>query len=466
MKSIFIVLSCVCLLASSAPLSPATPLVITPSTEPVDEYPAGQAIPTSGVPTLKQLHPMYAAWANRLIVDEYRHLHPEDTENLAFLSDACRYLWSGTREFVNQLNTRAEKLEKTNSDDPAFQLMVGIVLEDKARKEQLLRQAIAGFQGGQYSPYLLFAAASALGKSMDDRNGDIRQIAETDQIAIEALKRSLGTDSFRTDEMSVLRWRMCSQSVDSFVRRHGVEFADIFATASNLPDWIREFGQGNGYLGAAWQARTGGWAHEVTEAGWEGWRHNLAKARIHLTKAWELNPRDPAAAANMIEVAMGDKGDKQEMRRWFDRSVAAVMDYYDAYRALIWGLRPRWLGSHEEMLLFGDECLKTGRFDTCVPYQYLSIVADIASEDNRTSIYDRPAIASNCRLALEKYFETPDMPLSAIYGHTLAALLNFKAGNAAEAKTHMAAIQFRPDTGLTRIFQREYPEMMRSVLAR
>ena len=88
MKSIFIVLSCVCLLASSAPLSPATPLVITPSTEPVDEYPAGQAIPTSGVPTLKQLYPMYAAWANRLIVDEYRHLHPEDTENLAFLSDA------------------------------------------------------------------------------------------------------------------------------------------------------------------------------------------------------------------------------------------------------------------------------------------------------------------------------------------------------------------------------------------
>ena len=145
--------------------------------------------------------------------------------------------------------------------------------------------------------------------------------------------------------------------------------------------------------------RGGAWSSEVTEGGWQGWKTNLAKARAILTKSWELNPRDSGAAALMIDVAMGDGGGKKEMRLWFDRSVAAEMDFFDAYRALLWALCPRWHGSHEEMLLLGDEFLRTARFDTCVPFHYFKVVADIASEESDShEIYERLDIAANLKL--------------------------------------------------------------------
>jgi len=62
----------------------------------------------------------------------------------------------------------------------------------------------------------------------------------------------------------------------------------------------------------------------------------------------------------MIAVAMAGEAEPSETPRvWFDRAVAAQFDYYEAYSSLLWSLRPRWLGSHEEMYDFGLECLAT-----------------------------------------------------------------------------------------------------------
>jgi hypothetical protein len=269
------------------------------------------------------------------------------------------------------------------------------------------------------------------------------------------------------DEWTALRWRLSSPSAEGLLRRRGTEAADIFKQAANAPEWIKEFGQGRGYQAAAWASRGDDWGRNVTEAGWAGWAKNLGYAREHFTKAWELNTKDPAAAACMIEVAMGDGGEKQEIRRWFDRSVAAQMDYWDAYRGLIWALRPRWLGSHEEMLQFGDECLRTGRFNTCVPSYYFKVVRDIASEEkNGNAIYTRPRIYRNLKLALDSYFESNETPLSMTYAHTLAAVVEYKNGNLPAARTHLAAIQFHPDPAGDSVFQQEIPKMMQEISAR
>ena len=415
-------------------------------------------------PSSNQFSVIYAAWTNRVIVGEYRRSHPEDANVPAFLSDAARYLWKGNEQARKQLSSRGEELERAGNTDPAFQLMAGIVQNDAEKKEKLLRLAITGFPKTHYSRFLLFTAAANFGKSLQDRKADTREIAEADRIALEALGDGLNMESFHADEMPALRWRLCSESTESLLRRRGSEVAEIFKQATNVPDWIRELGQGRGYLRAAWTARTGDWADEVTEAGWAGWRQNLAKAREHFTKAWELNPKDPAAAAYMIEVAMGDGGDKQEMRRWFDRSVAAEMDYWEAYRSLMWALRPRWHGSHEEMLQFGDECLRTGRFDTCVPYYYLMTVDEISSEErDHKAIYQRPEVNRNFRLALDRYLETADMPLSLTYAHTTAAILDYQSGNLSGARTHMAAIQFQPDLKVGAGLLEDLPTMMRAI---
>jgi hypothetical protein len=127
-------------------------------------------------------------------------------------------------------------------------------------------------------------------------------------------------------------------------------------------------------------------------------------------------------------------------------------------------LRPRWHGSHEEMLMFGDELLRTGRFDVCVPFWYFKVVADIASEQSDPkAIYERPEIAGNMKLALDTYLATRDSPLAVSYAHTVSAILDFKAGNLAAAKSHMAAIQFKPDQNVDAGLKEDLSKMMRSI---
>ncbi len=136
-----------------------------------------------------------------------------------------------------------------------------------------------------------------------------------------------------------------------------------------------------------------------------GFRQNLRLAGQHFTKAFELNPGDPNAAACMIEVTMGESGNKPAMRSWFDRAVAAQVDFQGAYNAFILALRPRWTGSHTEMLLFADECVQSDRFDTLVPSNYLKIVREIASEEpDREAIYKNPAIYRTLNMSSKNIF--------------------------------------------------------------
>jgi len=92
------------------------------------------------------------------------------------------------------------------------------------------------------------------------------------------------------------------------------------------------------------------------------------------------------------------------------------------------------------------------------------IVDDISEEDrDHKAIYQRPEINRNIRLVLNRYLETPDMPLSLSYAHTTAALLDYQSGNLPEARTHMAAIQFRPDRKVGAGLLEDVPQMMKAV---
>jgi len=443
----------------------AAELVITPSVQPVEDYPSGAPIPSAqNAPSSKDFSTISVNWLNRVIATEYRRSHPKEENVALFLDDAARYFKSAQEQVRVQLNARGEELERMGCTDPGFQLMAGIVQKDAKKKENLLRLAIAGFPRTGYARFLIVMAATNLGKSLQDRKGDAQEISEADRIALEALRNGLDAESFHENEMTALRFRLCSESTESLLRRRPLEVVEVFKQATNLPAWIRELGQGRGYARAAWVARTDGWSSEVTEVGWEGWRQNLAKAREHFTKAWELNPKDPAAAAYMIEVTMGDSGNKQEMRRWFDRAVAAEMDCWEAYRSLMWALRPRWHGSHEEMLQFGDECLRTGRFDTCVPHYYQMIVDDISEEEqDHRAIYQRPEIIRNYKLALTRYLDTPDMPVVASYAYTTAAILDYQEGNLSGARTHMEAIQLQPSRIVGAGLREDLPKMMKAL---
>lgn len=144
--------------------------------------------------------------------------------------------------------------------------------------------------------------------------------------------------------------------------------ADILMNDPKVPKWFGLYSDGNVHIDEAWAARGGGWASSVTDEGWTGFNDHLSQARESLTKAWTLRPDLPEAARKMIEVAKGDSHSRKEAREWFNRSIAARIDYCEAYNSYIHCLTPRWGGSVGRLQSFANECLQTDRFDTCMPW--------------------------------------------------------------------------------------------------
>jgi hypothetical protein len=150
-------------------------------------------------------------------------------------------------------------------------------------------------------------------------------------------------------------------------------------TDSAIDPWLKELISGQIKISEAWNARGSGYADTVTRDMSAEFKARLWEARKHLTKAWELEPALPEAAAEMLLVCRGESK-KGDLRRWFDRSVAAQFDYIPAYTAYRTTIRPRWLGSHEKMFQFGVEALETRRFASTAPLSYLNSLYDIAEE--------------------------------------------------------------------------------------
>lgn len=185
------------------------------------------------------------------------------------------------------------------------------------------------------------------------------------------------------------------------------------AMASSSWDvWVKETLIGYGDVELAWLERSDDWASEVKDEQWQGFNRYLTSASKHLQKAWEARSDRPEAASLMITVSMGQSDGVGDLRLWFNRAVTAQFDYRLAYCNYLWALRPRWCGSHEEMLAFGRACVATGRFDTGVPMQLFYAAKDVADETNAPfetfgSIDVKPAFLS----MVKGYLGQQDLPL-------------------------------------------------------
>lgn len=174
--------------------------------------------------------------------------------------------------------------------------------------------------------------------------------------------------------------------------------------------WITNMIGGRFHIDAAWQARGSGWANSVTEEGWKQFRAHLSAAYACLKKAYELEPKYPEAATEMISVMMGGgaQGADENPRTWFDRAVQGQFDYYDAYDRLFNAMLPRWGGSHAMMLAFGQECAATKRYDTGVPYQFVWAARQVADDMNgRPYVFTEPDVYKTACEVLDGYAASP-----------------------------------------------------------
>lgn len=102
----------------------------------------------------------------------------------------------------------------------------------------------------------------------------------------------------------------------------------------------------------AWESRGGGWASEVTEEGWEGFRRHLGLAETHLTKATELEIQDPQTYARLITVVMGRSGPRELTMELHERGFALDPDFLSLCAAITMQLLPRWGGQPGELVDF------------------------------------------------------------------------------------------------------------------
>ena len=108
----------------------------------------------------------------------------------------------------------------------------------------------------------------------------------------------------------------------------------------------------------AWDARGSGWANTVTPKGWADFGERLGLARDAATRAYQKDPADPTAPTQMLTVALGSNYERPQMEVWFTRAMRADPDNLTACNSKLYYLLPRWHGSREAMLEFGNQCVQ------------------------------------------------------------------------------------------------------------
>jgi hypothetical protein len=172
-----------------------------------------------------------------------------------------------------------------------------------------------------------------------------------------------------------------------------------------------------------------------TDATRAKYARNLEDARTELTQALKEYPQFPTAPAIFISVlGAQEQQDLAEMRRWFERATEIQFDYDLAYLNYRRSLRTRTADAlTKEVLEFAEECAKTQRYDTFVPFLYIKFHDELTYGD--PSDAPQPDEATGAAV-MKGYLNTYRQPhrRAAIHSH-LAASAAFDK-NYADVCTH------------------------------
>lgn len=155
------------------------------------------------------------------------------------------------------------------------------------------------------------------------------------------------------------------------------------------------------HLNIAWNTRGSAAASRVSASQWKGFEEQAAIATDHLQYAWSLHPELPYAPNNLISAALASSHGGETSHFWFLRTLDAQFDYYDAYVTMLHTLLPRWGGSHEQMLSFGRNCLRTHEFTTTVPYFVVDVLQKLQTME-QMDLSQTPTACAMLRELIEK----------------------------------------------------------------
>jgi hypothetical protein len=372
---------------------------VAPSTTPATTLPAGH--------TEHDYRKALLEFNRRTLVDAYRAVgHRDkrwDANAIIFLEAMALYFsYSGAdRHYAVPAAPTIDQLIRlsdaaildTGCDDPLLAYCYAALLHDTMRidtAEPVLAKWAERLQRSAYPPHRIQAAWGRLHRLRREyRTGAAGAPAALEKaydaiVAVVTQEDFTGIDRrIHFDHIKdVLKAGSINRQEDLIERLRDDRRAD---------PWLFNMLAGNYRINAAWSARGRGTFDTVSRSGWESFENHLRAARTHLVAAWDRDPTAPEPAALLITVAMG-AGDvlHESPRTWFDRAVSAQIDYQPAYANYLWNLRPRWGGSHEQMYAFGLECLKSDRYDTRVPIQFVYAMERIGDDLGGGAYWRRP----------------------------------------------------------------------------
>ena len=342
-------------------------------------------------------------------------------------------------------------------DDPVFLGLAGMlkraVSPETTEGFDLLRHSVARFRDAIYVRGVAGWFACAFTGSAKGRPDVDRVQKEVDRLALEWLATSLRDGSFLGED-HILAQHCLRDAGDDFFARNPEECARIFTNAGEgVAPWVKHLFVGLDHLRRAWKVRGPGTADRVSPRDMEAFHAGVENARIALTASWTANPARPEAANTLIRVSSVNGGRGGTGRVWFERTLAAQLDYPTSFYALAWHYLPRWGGSHRLILNLGQECAATKRFDTLVPLHLLNAVQLVdydLDEDGR--IFRDPVWRKALDEMLTAYEQEPSQQAKLAYFRSLRAVVAWKSGDYPAAFQILHDLDFRLDSESLRFF--------------
>ncbi len=413
------------------------------------EAPADETARTNGIPahTASSHYKRQDAFLKRVLTDHFaKRADPRLADRdlvLNLLDDYRQYLLHDTpREDGVRLQREAEELLDRNPDLPTLRYVVALLAYFNDRREgaagvsvmllhdkiyPLLESAGSAFRSGHWkNPYL--AMRTAYWRAYMNHMLPDPQWAES---AWELYLKLLD-DSWFVQQNAPVLVSVCEDFVSGKYtpisqKTRGI-LADIDPVKTANP-WLYHMLCGVVYLADGWAADEFLRAQDP----------NIQRAVVHLNTAYRLDPSQPDAATYMIS-AMLARCQHLAMRKWFDRAVQVEMDRPEAYSRYVTCLTPLWGGTDEEWYAFGEECLKTGRFDTPVPGYFLDAVQSISchNADSPLDVYRRPGCYENLMALFDGWQSAPGNRKTKRYWASRKAAYAWACGRYSEAAEILA----------------------------
>ena len=332
----------------------------------------------------------------------------------------------------------------TNCTDP---LALTVIAWNTARRSvaiPLLERALDGFPQSDYQAFPQFYATVLLARRVGHQPG---RVSALDLVACQRLEKCFADGSITTNEQQGI--------AEVFVHGWGREFFSRNAAAvvriarGTGPDfqWLTLVLTGEQEINSAWATRGTGDASLVTRPSRSDFQEHLKSARASLQAAWNLQPRFPLASCRMMTVELGDSSGIGAMRLWFDRTVAAQIDYPGAWSEMRWGLRPRAYGDLYSMLTFGRTAVNTGRYDTDIPRKYIDSIGDVEAAEGLPAShrdFGRTDIWPDVQRMYEGYIAEPTQSAHRADWQTSYAVVAYLAGQYDVSRAQLEALDWRP----------------------